>query len=262
MTLRKAALLLLVLSLGTCNQALLVAPSGSTMFLQANPEFIAAHGDVSVISAFLLEPSGQPVADGTSVQFFTSLGRIQEQGKTNDGVARVNLVSDSRSGTAHVTATSGGDAPTTVTTLTAAPPAAGFASAMSVSGAAAVSAAQATASIDVVIGSARPFRLILTVDPPRITGGRSTSVVARVFDADGNGVANVPVFFTIEGCTPAPCSLTERFASGGQAVFTDNDGRAEDTLFTNYSRELPPKTVTVRATTSNGITATALVTIN
>jgi hypothetical protein len=86
--------------------------------------------------------------------------------------------------------------------------------------------------------------------------------VARVFDADGNGVANVPVFFTIEGCTPAPCSLTERFASGGQAVFTDNDGRAEDTLFTSYSRELPPKTVTVRATTSNGVTATALVTIN
>lgn len=255
MTFRKAALLLLILSLGTCNQALLVAPSGSTLAVSANPEFIAAHGDVSVISAFVLEPSGQPVADGTSVQFFTNLGRIQEQGKTNDGVARVNLVSDSRSGIATVTAISGGDA-TTVTTLTAAPPVAGMVSAMSVTGASVVSAALASDTVEVTIGSARPTRLILTVDPPRVTG-RSASVVARVFDADGNGVANVPVFFTIDG-NPS----TERFASGGQAVFTDNDGRAEDTLFTNYSRDLPPKTVVVRATTSNGVTATALVTIN
>ena len=257
MTLRKAAFLLLVLSLGTCNQAILVAPSGSTLSVSANPEFIAAHGDVSVNSAFVLEPSGQPVADGTVVQFFTNLGRIEEQGKTNDGVARVNLVSDSRSGTATVTATSGGDATTPTTTLTAAPPVVGMVSAMSVTGASGTSAALASGTVRVVIGSARPARLILTVDPPRIAGGRSASVVARVFDADGNGVANVPVFFTIDG-NPS----TERFASGGQAVFTDNDGRAEDTLFSNYSRDLPPKTVTVRATTSNGVTATALVTIN
>jgi len=256
MTFRKFALPLLVLALGTCNQAILVAPPGSSMALGANPPFIAAHGDVSVISAFLLEPSGQPVADGTVVQFFTTLGHIDEQGKTNDGVARVNLVSDSRSGTAIVAAVSGGDAVTTPITTAVAPTGAGFAGAMSVTGGSAVTAAQAAASIQVVIGSARPALLILTVDPPRITG-RSASVVARVFDADGNGVANVPVFFTIDG-NPS----TERFASGGQAVFTDNDGRAEDTLFTNYSRELPPKTITVRATSSNGTTDTALVTIN
>ena len=44
------------------------------------------------------------------MQFFTNLGDIDEQGKTNDGVARVNLRANGRSGVATVTAVSGGDA--------------------------------------------------------------------------------------------------------------------------------------------------------
>ena len=113
MTPRKAAVLLLVLLLGTCNQAIMTAPPGSKFApagsLIANPGFIAAHGDVSVISGLILKATGIPVADGTVVQFFTNLGKIDEQGKTNDGVVRVNLVSDSRSGTATVTAFTGSD---------------------------------------------------------------------------------------------------------------------------------------------------------
>ena len=81
-----------------CHQVILTAPPGSTITLIANPGFISANGGVSVISALVFEPAGTPVPDGTVVQFFTNLGRIDEQGKTNDGVARVNLVADSRSG--------------------------------------------------------------------------------------------------------------------------------------------------------------------
>ena len=59
---RKAALLVFVVSLmvalGTCNQALMVAPPGSTITLIANPKFIAAHGDVSVISGLVLREEG------------------------------------------------------------------------------------------------------------------------------------------------------------------------------------------------------------
>ncbi|PYQ15240.1 MAG: hypothetical protein DMF80_09970 [Acidobacteria bacterium] len=260
MNLRKAALILLAVALGTCNQAIRVAPPGSTMELHANPEFIAAHGDVSIISGLLIEPDGQPVVDGTVVQFFTNLGRIDEQGKTNDGVVRVNLVSDSRSGTATVTAVSGGGSSTTPTpspsTTSERPGVVGF-SVTSPTGASAVTATEASATVTVTIGSARPTRLFLSANPPRITGSRSTTVLAEVFDANGNPVANVPVIFTIEG-NPS----TERFLSGGQPVFTDNDGRAEDVLRTSYDPALAPKTVTVRATTANGITATALVTIN
>jgi len=232
MTLRKAGLLLLILSLGMCNQAVMVAPPGSVFAgeLIANPPFIAAHGDVSVISGLLLDPTGQPVADGTVVQFFTTLGRIEEQGKTNDGVVRVNLVSDSRSGTADITAFSGagsGTSPTTSTTVVAAP-GTGLMSALSVSGPSILAGAQATARAQVVIGSANPTQVLVSADPPRLTTGRTSTIIAQVFDAQGNPVANVPVIFQIT----SGASLA-RLDSGGRPVFTDNSGRATDTLRTN-----------------------------
>src|SRR5437867_1464828 len=176
---KKAALLLVPLLglLGTCNQAIMNAPPGSTITLIANPEFIAAHGDVSVISGLVLKATGDPVPDGTVVQFFTNLGRIDEQGKTNDGVVRVNLVSDSRSGTATVTAVSGGGSSTTPTpspsTTSERPGVVGF-SVTSPTGASAVTATEASATVTVTIGSTRPTRLFLSANPPRITGSRST----------------------------------------------------------------------------------------
>lgn len=253
MTLRKAALLLLIVSLGTCNQAIMVAPPGSTFAgteLVANPPFIAAHGDVSVISGLLLDGTGQPVPDGTVVQFFTTLGRIQEQAKTNDGVVRVNLTSDSRSGTAHVTAVSGGEGGTTVTTA-AASPAVRLTSSMSITGGTSVLAAAATASVDVAIGNARPSNLILTADPIRVAAGRSTTLVAQAFDEFGNPVASVPVIFEILDTT-----VPARLDSGGRPVFTDNDGRATDVLRTSGTLA---GTVRVQATTAGGLSSQAVV---
>jgi hypothetical protein len=259
MTLRKAALLLFVLalmvSLGTCNQAIMVAPPGSVFAgatLFANPEFIAAHGDISVISGLVLDGTGNPVADGTVVQFFTNLGRIQEQGKTNDGVVRVNLISDSRSGTATVTAISGGEGGgPVVTTAAAAPPVDGFASSMSVTGASAASAAAATATTTVTIGSERPKTVILTADPPRLTTGRSTTLTAQVFGESGNPAANVPVIFQILSTS----TVNGRLDSGGRAVFTDNDGRATDILRTN---SIVSGKIDVQATTANGLQSAVL----
>jgi hypothetical protein len=245
MTPRKAAVLLLVLFLGTCNQAIMTAPPGSTFAsgsLIANPGFIAAHGDVSVISGLIVEATGDPVADGTVVQFFTNLGKIDEQGKTNDGVVRVNLVSDSRSGTATVQAFSGGAAagPSFVDG-----PVVGF-STGSITGGSAVSAAMASASTTVIIGSERPKTVILSADPPRITTGRSTTLLAQVFGESGNPAANVPVIFQIlSGST-----VTGRLDSGGRAVFTDNDGRATDVLRSNST---VAGSIVVQATTANGI---------
>ena len=93
-----AALAIAGLVLPSCGQALLSAPSGSTLQIFVNPPFIAANGDTAVVSVLAIEPAGTPVPDGTVVQFFTTLGQIDEQAKTNDGVARVNLISDARNG--------------------------------------------------------------------------------------------------------------------------------------------------------------------
>ena len=100
----KALLFLIVVSQLTCHQALFTAPPGSTIACSENPRFISAFNGVSVISCIVTEPAGTLVSDGTVVQFFTTLGRIPEQGKTNDGVVRVNLEADGRSGTASGTA--------------------------------------------------------------------------------------------------------------------------------------------------------------
>lgn len=244
MSWRKLGLLGAALAHFTCNQAIMVAPPGSTLQIFANPLFIPANGGVSVISALVIEPAGTPVPDGTVVQFFTSLGTIAEQGKTNDGVARVNLISDSRSGTAKVTAISGGPA-------AAASPGSG-------GGAGGV-------SVDIVIGSALPELVIATADPTRIepSDPRESTIVANVFDANGNPVANVPIIFRI---VPVQLSLPpdeERLESENAPRFTDNSGRAFDVLRTKYDPGAPQKFVGVLASTPiSGVEDSVIVTIN
>jgi hypothetical protein len=252
---RRSSLGLLVLALVhvTCNQVILTAPPGSSLSLFANPQFIPAHGGISIISALVIEPAGTPVPDGTVVQFFTNLGSIDEQGKTNDGVARVNLVSDARSGTAHVVATSGGGA-------APAPTPSGSPSPPTTTG------GSGTGSVDVTVGSETPTRVLLTANPSRITSdSRSTHIAAMVFDAHGNPVANVPVIFTVAPPSSDPLAY-EFMDSEGRPVFTDNNGRAEDVMRTRYPRDAAQRDVTVTATVpgpgSTFITGTVVVPIN
>jgi hypothetical protein len=229
---------LLALSQVVCHQAILTAPLDSTISLFANPEFIAANGEVSVISALVVEPAGTPVPDGTVVQFFTTLGRIDEQGKTNDGVARVNLVSDTRSGDAVVRAFSG--------------------------------AAQSEDEVTVKIGSARATNMIVTADPIRIRPNdpRHSRIVATVLDEHGNFAVNVPVFFSVStGIAPSPSpapgpSSTEFMRSGGSPIFTDSNGQAVDFLETRHPRDADPKVVTVTAETPIDVTDSVEVVIN
>lgn len=225
----KTALVFMGLGLLTCHQAILTAPEGTKLYLSVNPLSIPANGGKAEVSALLIEPAGTPVADGTVVQFFTTLGRIDEQGKTNDGVARVNLVSDSRSGTATVTAYSG---------LATATP----------------------ASQDVKIGTLNVTEVVVTADPPRITASRSSHIFAYVRDKDGNPVVNVAVIFRVSPSTGQ--TLTEWMDSGGRPLYTDNNGRAEDVMRTNYPRDAVQKTVTVRATVTDKFDGTTPVTIN
>lgn len=211
----------------SCQQAILTAPNGSTLQLVANPTFIPSSGGVSIVSALVVEPAGTPAADGTVVQFFTTLGVIEEQGKTNDGVARVNLVADSRSGTAQVTAFSG--------------------------------AATSASPVEVTIGSALPERIVLTAEPIRIVADPFARIIANVFDVSGNPVVNVPVVFSVSASSGA---LEVRLASSGAQIFTDNNGRAEDELVIESPLGGAQETVTVTATAADGVTASVEVRVN
>jgi hypothetical protein len=248
----RVCLLLLAAVQLTCNQSILTAPPGSSLSVFANPEFIAANGDVSVISVLVIEPAGTVVPDGTVVQFFTNLGHIQDQAKTNDGVARANLVSDTRSGTATVTVVSGGAAP-----LPTASPSPSPTSALVGTGGT-IAADTTSATVQVIIGSARPKTVIVTANPPRITGSgpaRQSRLVANVFDESGNVVVNAPVIFSFQ--EPDQNDTTESLASGGAPQYTDNNGQAVDSLQTSYPADSPAKTVTVIASVPSGGTVLA-----
>lgn len=231
---RAAIATLLALSIVhlTCAGASLTAPNSSTISVFANPPFIASNGGVSVITAVITEPAGTAVPDGTVVQFFTTLGTIDREGKTHDGVARVNLISDSRSGAADVTASSG-------------------------------SVVQLATAL-VTIGSVRSVSVVVTANPPAIDGlgpARQSRIVANVFDASGNPVVSVPAIFSVVDADTGNPS-TEFMASGGAPVFTDSNGQAVDFLQTRYPRDAECKNVTVTATTTNGIAGTVNVVIN
>jgi len=162
--------------------------------VSANPPTIASNGGVSVLSALVIDPAGTPAANGTVVQFLTTLGFIESQGKTVDGVARVNLVADNRSGTATVTAATGDQLVT----------------------------------VDVTIGAARPVLVNLTAEPLRITRGGHSYLTTNVFDDQGNPLANIPVVISLEGGTGR-----DSLASGGAQLFTDTNGQVFDTLSTS-----------------------------
>lgn len=187
--------LFLGLGSASCGQAILTAPVGSTLAISVNPPFIAAQGDSAVVSVLVLEPAGTPAPDGTVVQFFTTLGKIPEQGKTNDGVVRVNLQSDTRSGTAKITAYSGA----------------------------------ATASADVTIGATRPARIVSALIDARIDLARGQTIAsfrATVLDANGNPVIGVPVRFSVVD-NPSLDTILD-----GADRFTDNSGDATNRVQT------------------------------
>ena len=266
-----ASLALLAVS---CEEVPLTAPAGTTIFLQANPPFVVANGGTSVVTALLTEPAGTLVPDGTVVMFFTNLGRVDEEGKTRNGVARVNFVSDSRSGTATVTAYSGGPAPAPSASPTAGSDA-GFTASGHVGASAAGDVATAAtgtgtgfASITIDIGSKLPARVLVTADPPVLAGSRSASITANVFDEFGNPVQYVPVIFSVsETATTTSSSvaasvLQEFLASGGAPQYTDSNGQAFDTLTTRAPSGTTQKKVTVTATAANDKSGTVIVAVN
>jgi hypothetical protein len=274
----KALLFLAMLSQLTCHQALFVAPPGAEMECFANPGLIPADRGVSVISCFLQEgDTGSPVADGTVVQFFTTLGRIPEQGRTNDGVVRVNFESTGRSGRADISARSGGGtgatSPTsstispTSTTINVLRPFAASDNQTS----AALAGVAATDDIFVDIGNATAADLLLTAQPTRITEARPSTITANVVDTDGNPIAGVAVFFSVSGTavtpptgtpTPGGAAPTESLDSQGQPVFTDTNGQARDVLHTRWPRDAGTRSVTVMARTTTGQSDTVTVAIN
>jgi hypothetical protein len=132
--------------------------------------------------------------------------------------------------------------------------------------------------VQVVIGTALPNTINVTAFPQRVVSDPRTSIIrAFVFDTNGNGIFNVPVFFAITqgvapvpspsaspSATPAPSPDTgaDFLESRGTPIYTDNNGLAQDVLIVRTPPTAPQRTVTITATTSNNKTGSATVVIN
>jgi hypothetical protein len=266
------------LSLPACEGVPLTAAPGTTMTVTANPDSVPANGGVSVVTAILVEPAGTFVPDGTEVFFSTDLGRVDPSGKSVNGYVRVNFVSDARSGDAHVTAVSGGPAPapsgspSPTPTPTPTPFASAGVTARSTTptrvlaaGDVAADTGTNQASTTIHVGTAQAKNVLVTANPSVLSNTRSSTIVANVFDANGNPVQNVPVIFEITAVAPDTAPMQESLDSGGSPRYTDSNGQAFDTLTTKApvpQFTAVQKTVTVTATTPNGVTGTASVTVN
>ena len=182
------------------------------MTLFANPTFIAANGEVSVISALVIEPAGTPVPDGT-------VGPVLHEPRDDRGPGQ----DQRRRGAGEPASRTRARARPTVT---------------------AISGAEHRARTDAsTIGSGRPgaARHRRRADPPRITRPDDATSRGRAGSwptsstATGNPVRNVPVFFTIGRRTPA----TETLASGGRRSSPTPTARRS----TSCRRSYPPKEV-------------------
>ena len=218
-----------------CDKVPLVAPSGTVITLIATSNSVPANGSGEIIAVLIengttstgaaaggaaattVAGAGTTVHNGTLVTFATTLGRIDPQeARTTNGRATVRLIADGRSGVATVTALSGG----------------------------------ASKTLTINVGAAAAARVLVSATPQALPpAGGTTTITARVEDAQGNGIAAVPVTFTATVGNPAQ-----------SPVVTDDAGVARTTLTTTAA-----STVTASlsgGTGTAGLTGTVAVTVS
>jgi hypothetical protein len=232
-----------------CDKVPLLAPSGTVITLFPANNTVPLNGSVEIIATVIengtastpTQPgngngtggttttsspgAGTPVQNGTLVSFTTTIGRIEpSEARTQNGQVRVKFVSNGQSGTATITAFSGG----------------------------------ASGKIEnLLVGSAAAERVLISASPQTLgPAGGVAQISARVEDTSGAGVSGVPVTFTTNAGTLSAGSATTD--EGGTASTTLTTTR-ESTVIANVAGKtaeitigLNPRTgVTITGPTNN-----------
>jgi len=202
-----------------CQRVPLLAPSGSTITLVTTATTLPTGGSTQII-AQVIEPAGTPPHEGTHVTFTTSLGSIQPSDAETDisGRAIVQFVAGNTSGTATISAISGG-----------------------------VSVAAAN-QIKILIGAAAVGSVSVSAAPATLSSGGGTSTItATVSDTSGNVLPNVPVTFAVDTSSNGTAGGTGTLSAS--VVNSDANGHAVTNLTTT-------RTTTVSATAGVGAATT------
>ncbi len=214
--------LIMLCTLEGCDKVPLLAPTGTTITLGTSSTIVQSNGTAQ-ITATMLESSGTPVQNGTTVTFSTNLGRVAPvEARTVNGVATAQFQATGASGVAEIRAASGAAKP----------------------------ADTANPTLKITVGAAAAGRLSVSATPNTVplTGGTST-IAATVSDTTGGPLRDVPVTFATSAGT-----LSTAVAS------TDANGIATTTLTT--SRDATVTASAGAGTTSGTNTGTVTVKVN
>lgn len=227
----------------SCDKVPLMAPTGSVITLFATAPTVASNGSMEIVATVIEQgqgsaaPStpttpgngqtpttpttptssssqgaGTPVHNGTVVTFTTTIGRIEPaEARTNNGQVRVTFFGNGQSGTATITAFSGG----------------------------------ASGKLENLrVGTAAVERLRLSASPQSLppTGG-STEILARPEDASGNILAGVTITFSADFGTLSATNVTTeangvattRLNTTRNSIVTARAGGQEATLNINLA---------------------------
>ncbi len=198
------ALLAVPLALAAaCDKVPLLAPTGSVITLLPQTTSVSLNSQVGIIATVILNGTaaagsgtttttrtgaGTPVQNGTVVSFTTTLGTIQpSEARTHDGQVTVTLITGSASGTATITAYSGG----------------------------------ASASTQLKIGTAAVKTVSLAATPQALgAAGGTAQVIANVTDDGGNPIGGVPVTFATDKGSMSPSTVTTDASGNATATLT------------------------------------------
>ena len=195
-----------------CDKVPLLAPSGSVITLFPTSSSVPLNGSIDIVATVIENGTtastgtggtgaggtgtstsnvgaGTPVQNGTLVTFTTTLGRIEpSEARTQNGQVRVRFVSDGQSGTATITAFSGG----------------------------------ASAKLEnFPVGAAAAERLIVSATNQTLpANGGTTEVQARVENASGVPIAGVPVTFTTTAGSVSPSTAITDAQGVARATLT------------------------------------------
>ena len=229
----------------SCEKVPLLAPTGSVITLFATAATVPSNGSMELVATVIEQGTssaptappttgtpaatptatstpgaGTPVHNGTVVTFTTTIGRIEpSEARTENGQVRVRFHADGQSGTATVTAFSGG----------------------------------ASGKLENLrVGSAGAERILLSATPQALAcSGGSSQVSARVEDVAGVGLPQVPVVFTTTRGALNPANATTD--SSGNAVTTLTTSQ-EATVTANAAGKTATATVTLSPRTGISIT--------
>jgi len=235
------------LASSSCDKVPLLAPTGSVITLFATAATVPSNGSMEIVGTVIEQGTastttppanggagggtgttatstpgaGTPVHNGTVVTFTTTIGRIEpSEARTDNGQVRVRFHADGQSGTATITAFSGG----------------------------------ASGKLEnLKVGSAGAERILLSANPQALAcSGGNSQVSARVEDVSGVGLPQVPVVFTTTKGQLNPSTATTDASGVANSTLSTSQ---EATVTANAAGKTATATVTLSPRTGVGITS-------